>query len=93
MNENTQTEEDARGRRPLQKWAVIAFIIFFIFGYLLAAPCMCREGAARGFYKSIFYVIVIARLLYGLLKRNLKIIDFILWVGSFICFCIIAECL
>jgi len=86
MNNDSQAKENVKGRRPLQKWAVVAFIVFFILGYLLASPCLCREGSVKGFYKSIFYIIVIARLLYGIFERNLKVIDFILWVCSFIGF-------
>ncbi|MHC4497338.1 MAG: hypothetical protein ACYSYM_16110 [Planctomycetota bacterium] len=80
-------------RPPLQKGAIAAFVAFFILGFGLAQPCLCRAGAVVGFYKSIFYLIVVLRLLYGIVKRNLKQSDFLLWVGGFITFCVVAECL
>ncbi len=82
-----------KDRPAIQKWAVVGVIVFFIVGYFLSTPCMCRAGAIKGFYKTIFYVIVIVRLLYGLFKRNLRLADYLLWVISFTGFCILAECL
>ncbi len=78
-------------RPPLQRWAIAALLLFFPVGFLLAQPCMCREGAVRGFYKSVFFLIVMARLLYGVLRRDLQRVDFALWAGSFTAFCILAE--
>ncbi len=84
-------KESVKSRQPLQRWAIIGFIAFFVFGYFLAAPCLCPAGAVKGFYASIFYAIVVIRLLYGLLKRNLRLSDYLLWVGSFVSFCILTE--
>lgn len=88
MSDDIQTKENVSGRPPIQKWAVVCVIIFFVFGYILSAPCLCREGSIKGFYTTIFYLIVLARLLYGLFKRNLRVVDYLLWVGFFVGFCI-----
>ena len=91
MSKEERTKENDSKHPPLQKGAIAAFIIFFIVGFFMALPCLCAEGSVAGLYKSIFYLIVIFRLLYGLIKRNLKISDFLLWIGGFLVFCIIAE--
>lgn len=91
MDIDSQSYKSVKERPPVQKWAVVAFIVFLVIGYLFALPCLCQEGAEKGFYKSIFYVIVIGRLLYGIFKRNPKVVDFILWIGFFIGFCIFVE--
>lgn len=91
MDIDSKTDTNKKERPPIQKWAVVAFIVFFIVGYLFALPCLCQEGAVKGLYKSIFFIIVIGRLLYSIFKRNLKVIDFILWAGSFIGFCLVVE--
>jgi len=91
MSNDIQMKKSVRDRPPLQKWIVMGVIAFFVFGYFLAAPCLCLEGAVKGFYKTIFYLIVLARLLYGLFKRNLRLIDYLLWVSFFVSFCILAE--
>jgi hypothetical protein len=93
MSKENDKSEIVEIRPPLQKGAIAAFVAFFIFGFLLAQPCLCREGAVVGYYKSIFYLIVVLRLLYGILKRNLKKVDFLLWIGGFVFFCIVAESL
>ncbi len=93
MNQENDKSKIVETRPPLQKSAVAVFVAFLILGFILAQPCLCREGAVVGFYKSIFYLIVVLRLLYGILKRNLKILDFLLWIGGFVLFCIVAECL
>ena len=80
-------------RKPLKKDAIAGFILFLIFGFILAQPCLCPQGAVAGFYKSIFYLFVVIRLLYGIIKRNLNLFDFLLWVGGFVVFCVIAESL
>ena len=91
MNQKNDKSKIVETRPPLQKCAVAVFVAFLILGFILAQPCLCREGAVVGFYKSIFYLIVVLRLLYGILKRNLKILDFLLWIGGFVLFCIVAE--
>ena len=92
MSDETNTTQEGK-REPLQSGAIAGVIVFLVFGFLLAQPCLCREGAVVGFYKSIFYFIVVVRLLFGILMRNLKKPDFLLWVGGFVLFCIVAECL
>jgi len=84
-------KETTKSRPPIQKWAVAGIVIFFVVGYLLASPCLCIEGSVKGAYKTIFYLIVLVRLLYGLFKRNLCPAVFFLWVGGFLLFVIIAE--
>jgi hypothetical protein len=93
MNQKNEKSKIVETRPPLQKSAVAVFVAFLILGFIFAQPCLCREGAVVGFYKLIFYLIVVLRLLYGILKRNLKILDFLLWIGGFVFFCIVAECL
>jgi hypothetical protein len=93
MTVGPSTKENASRRLPLQKDAIAVFIAFLVVGFLIAQPCLCREGAVAGLYKSIFYLIVAVRLLYGILKRNLRRSDFALWVGGFVLFCVIAESL
>ncbi len=84
-------KQSTSSRPPIQKWAVAAIFIFFVIGYLLASPCLCIEGSVKGAYKTVFYLIVLARLLYGLFKRNLRPAVFFLWVGGFLLFVFIAE--
>jgi hypothetical protein len=91
MSTDCESKPAAAGRPPLQRWAIVALVLFFPFGFLLAQPCMCREGAVRGFYKSVFFLIVMTRLLYGVLRRDLQRMDFALWTGSFTGFCILVE--
>jgi hypothetical protein len=81
-----QFDKNCNKRPPLQTWAVIGFAVFFILGYLCSLPCLCREGAVIGFYTSILYLIVVLRLLYGVLNRNMKVSDYVLWVGAFTVF-------
>ncbi len=76
---------------PLQTGVIAGFVAFFILGFFLAQPCLCIFGRVVGSYKLIFYLIVVVRLLYGILKRNLKVEDFILWIGGFVFFCIVAD--
>lgn len=71
----------------------IAFIAFLILGLFLAMPCLCCQGAVAGLYKSVFYLVVICKLLYGLLRRNIDVSTFGLWIGGYIVFCIIADSL
>ncbi|MBN2590678.1 MAG: hypothetical protein JXA96_12515 [Sedimentisphaerales bacterium] len=78
---------------PVPSWAAWGTFIFFLIGLFAAMPCMCREGVIIAQYSSILYIIVLARLPYGILRRNLKKQDFALWVGAFIVFRIIAGCL
>ena len=80
-----------KNRTPFQKGALFGIIAFIIVGYVLAASCLCQAGAVRGKYKSIFYLIVLVRLFYGLLKRNLRLDDYLLWTVAFLLFCIVAE--
>jgi hypothetical protein len=88
MSDGMQTEKSVKDRPPIQKWAVIGVIVFFVLGYILSEPCLCREGAVKGFYMTIFYLIVLVRLLYSLFKRNLRLADYLLWVVFFVVFCI-----
>ncbi len=78
-------------RQPLQKGMIIAVVAFVIIGLAFAQPCLCVAGAVVGSYKSMFYLIAVVRLLYGLLMRRLNRADYLLWVLGFILFCIIAE--
>ena len=93
MSEENEKSETVETRPPLQKGAIAVSVAFLILGFILAQPCLCREGAVIGFYKSIFYLIVVLRLLDGILKRNLKLVDFLLWIGGFVTFCIVANSL
>ena len=93
MSEENEKSEIVQTRPPLQTGAIAVFVAFLILDFILAQPCLCREGAVIGFYKSIFYLIVVLRLLYGILKRNLKTLDFLLWIGGFVLFCILANSL
>jgi hypothetical protein len=78
---------------PLQLWAVRGLLAFFVLGLLASIPCMCREGVVIASYTLVFYIIVLARLLYGVLRQRLTPIDYLAWVGAFVAFCIIAGCL
>ena len=91
MNDDIQTEKAAKKRPPLQKWAMVGVIAFAVLGSILAAPCLCPEGAAKSDYKIIFYLIVLVRLLYGLSKRKFLLSDYVLWVGFYIAFCISVD--
>ncbi len=91
MSNDIQIEKSIKERPPIQKWGVVGIVIFFVFGYFLAAPCLCPEGAVKGLYTTIFYLVILARLLYGLFRRNLKLIDYFLLVGFFIGFCVFVE--
>ena len=91
MNDNIRTEDNVTTRPPIQKWAIVGIVLFFIVGFFLSAPCLCHQGAAKGSYKTIFYIIVLIRLLYGLFKRNLQLVDYLLWVIPFVVFCIVVE--
>lgn len=76
---------------PLQTGAIAGVVAFTILGFLLAQPCLCMSGRVVGFYKLVFYSIVVLRLLYGILRRNPQVEDFILWIGGFVFFCIVAD--
>jgi hypothetical protein len=80
---------------PIPSWAARGLFLFFLIGLfgLLGLLGPAREFAAIAFYGSILYVIVLARLLYGIFRRNLKKQDFALWVGAYFVFIIIAACL
>lgn len=91
MNDNIKTKKTAKRDILGQTPAVAGTILFAILGFFLSSPCMCLEGVARSQPRMIFYVIVLGRLLYGLLKRNLRLSDYLLWVGSFAIFYLLAE--
>jgi hypothetical protein len=93
MDEQTKTQENEVKRPRLQKWAIISTIIFFPIAYVTAMPCLCHRGAVIGQFKTIFLLITMLRLIFGIVKRDLKVNDFILWVVAFFIFCIIAESL
>jgi len=84
--EQTNSNVVSNKRPPLQKWAIIGFIAFFILGWMCSMPVLNREGAVIGFYTAILYLVVVMRLLYGVLNRNMKVADYILWVGAFALF-------
>ncbi len=77
--------------RPVPKAAWVAFFLFFVIGYMVAAPCLCPGGPLAGRYKLIFFAIVVARLLYGLVRRNITPADFLLWIVGFTVFCFLAD--
>ena len=97
MDETTNAEDAPEGHAVPARSSLagrwIAFIAFLIFGLFLAMPCLCRQGAVAGLYKSLFYLIVICRLLYGLLRRNIDISVFGLWIGGYIVFCLVGDSL
>lgn len=75
----------------LPPWIVSGVIAFSVLGLFVSLPCLCRQGVDIVQYASVFYVIVLVRLVYGILRRNLRPIDYLAWVGSFIAFCLVAE--
>jgi hypothetical protein len=75
----------------LPPWTVSGVVAFSVLGLLVSLPCLCRQGVGVVQYASVFYIIVLVRLVYGILRRNLRPIDYLVWVGSFIAFCIVAE--
>ncbi len=93
MGEPVHDKEVLPLKPTVSKGMIAAFFLFMVIGCLWAMPCLCMEGAVKGRYKSIFYIIVIIRLSYGLLRRKLSWADYLLWVGMFIIFCVLAESL
>ena len=91
MSEEIQKVESPEEKEPTQKWLVAGIIVFFVSGFLFASPCLCRTGAIKGFYRMIFYVVVLGRMLYGLHKKNFQLADYLIWVGFFVVFCILVE--
>ena len=91
MSQETNTTMIADKPQPVHKGILISVAAFVVIGLVFAQPCLCVAGAVVGSYKSMFYLIVVVRLLYGILMRRLNRADYLLWVLGFILFCIIAE--
>ena len=91
MNAENDTENRISPQPAVQTWAAVGIVAFFVVGTILALPCLCPEGAVKGLYESIFLLVVGARLLYGFIKRKLTVTDYLLWVGSFVAFYVVAE--
>jgi len=85
--------QDISKKQTRPKWQIPTIILFFLIGYIVSMPCLCRTGAAKGQVKSIFLVIVLSRLIFGVYKNHLKISDFVLWMGAYFAFCIGIEIL
>lgn len=85
--------DEAREKRPIQKWAVIGTVLFFIVAYPLSIPCMCLAGSVKADYNMILLLIVTLRLLIGILTRKLTVGSFLIWVLGFFAFNIYAELL
>jgi uncharacterized membrane protein (DUF106 family) len=86
-NQNISKEQ----KRP--KWQIIVIILFFIIGYIVSMPCLCQAGATKGAVKSMFLLIVLGRLIFGVYKNHLKISDCVLWIGTYFILCIGIEIL
>ncbi|MDO8303829.1 MAG: hypothetical protein Q7T18_11360 [Sedimentisphaerales bacterium] len=80
-----------KAKRPT--WQIVVLIVFFIIGFLISQPCLCREGAVKGAVKSMLLLIVLARFGIGLYKNNLTKADFVGWIGVFLVFCFGIEML
>jgi hypothetical protein len=93
MNKNNPINDTSAQTTISCKWPVIGLVLFIIIGFIFSMPCLCREGAVKGFVKSIFYALVIIRLIYGIYKKNLKRTDYFIWSGVYFTFCIAIECL
>lgn len=91
MDEQSVTENRMKIKRPL--WQIVVLIIFSVIGIISALPCLCPQGAVKGSIKSLFLVIVMAKLLFGFYKNNLTKIDIVVWMGAFFVFCFGIEIL
>jgi hypothetical protein len=91
VTENQIISNGAISRPPIQKWAVILFTLFLIVNLPLTLPLLCPGGNIAGLFKMIFFLLAVLRLLFGLIQRNLKPVDFLLWAGSSTGFSIFAD--
>jgi hypothetical protein len=91
MDDQSVSKNMTPVKRPT--WQIVAMIIFCIIGFLFAMPCLCPEGAVEGTFKLMFFMLVMARLLFGFYRNNLSKVDFVVWIGMFLIFCFGIEIL
>jgi len=91
MDKQNVAENMTKVKRPT--WQIAVLIIFSVIGIVIALPCLCPQGAVKGLVKSMLFAIVMTRLLFGLYKNNLAIIDIVVWMGAFFVFCFGIEIL
>ncbi len=73
------------------KYTGILFFVFLVLGFLLSMPCLCLEGAVRGQYKNILFILILIRLLFDIFRGRLKYSTLAIYSVIFVLFCILIE--
>ena len=83
--------------QPVASWTLLkelcALLLFAFLGSILVMPCLCREGAIAGQYKSIFFLLVLLRLSWSICRRTFRIEDYFTYFAILIAFCLWADAL
>jgi hypothetical protein len=71
--------------------ALIALLLFFVVGFLLACPLLTVGGEAGGYCKMAVFLLLFFRLAWCMYKRKFRFRDYFIYLAIVIVVCIAVD--